>query len=397
MASSVTTPATSTPITNDKINEAANTPSFPPISNPTFSIKDLRAVIPPHCFQRSYFISFLYLFVDLAIISILFYFATFIDYVPNPFLRWALWVLYWIPTGCVATGVWVLAHECGHRAFSPSKLLNDTVGLIFHSALLVPYHAWRITHSRHHKNTSHMEKDEVFVPLLKEEAGELTAFGQSPIAIFAKMLMMSLFGWPTYLLTNAQGRKFDQNANHFSPNSPLFSQKQRSQIIISNIGLVISSSILVALGYYYGFTNLFKFYFVPYLIVNFWLVSITELQHTDASIPHFKDGEWTWLKGALCTVDRDYGVLNIIFHHIGDTHVCHHLFPLIPHYHSEEASQAIRKVLGESYRFDSTPFLKALYKTFQDCVYVQERESGVFWYQGPNEFVNDKQEKCKNS
>lgn len=38
------------------------------------------------------------------------------------------------------TGLWVVAHECGHRAFSDSELICDVVGLILHSALLVPYH-----------------------------------------------------------------------------------------------------------------------------------------------------------------------------------------------------------------------------------------------------------------
>jgi len=44
---------------------------------------------------------------------------------------------------CVVTaGVWVIAHECGHQAFSNSQLINDTVGFILHSCLLVPYFSW---------------------------------------------------------------------------------------------------------------------------------------------------------------------------------------------------------------------------------------------------------------
>jgi omega-6 fatty acid desaturase (delta-12 desaturase) len=45
------------------------------------------------------------------------------------------------PLVCVA-GVWVIAHECGHQAFSSSQLVNDTVGFILHSCLLVPYFSW---------------------------------------------------------------------------------------------------------------------------------------------------------------------------------------------------------------------------------------------------------------
>lgn len=50
----------------------------------------------------------------------------------------------------------------------------------------------------------------------------------------------------------------------------------------------------------------------------------------------FTKQEWNYLRGGLTTVDRDYGMLNSIHHDIG-THVVHHLFPQIPHYHLIEA------------------------------------------------------------
>ena len=76
-------------------------------------------------------------------------------------------------------------------------------------------------------------------------------------------------------------------------------------------------------------------YIVPYLIVNMWLVMITLLQHTHPALPHYSDKEWEWLRGALSTVDRSYGPLDVVFHHIADTHVCHHLFSTMPHYHAQ--------------------------------------------------------------
>ena len=87
-------------------------------------------------------------------------------------------------------------------------------------------------------------------------------------------------------------------------------------------------------------------YVVPLLFVNMWLVLITNLQHTDPAVPHYRGEEWTWLKGALCTIDRDYGILNHVFHHITDTHVAHHIFSNMPHYHAMEATNAIKPLLG---------------------------------------------------
>ncbi len=71
---------------------------------------------------------------------------------------------------------------------------------------------------------------------------------------------------------------------------------------------------------------------------------ITYLQHTHPNLPHYDDKEWDWLRGAMATVDRSYGFLDHIFHHIADTHVAHHLFSYMPHYHAQEATAAIRKV-----------------------------------------------------
>ena len=48
--------------------------------------------------------------------------------------------------------------------------------------------------------------------------------------------------------------------------------------------------------------------------------------------------EWNYMRGGLSTIDRDYGMFNKIQHDIG-THVVHHLFPQIPHYHLTEATE----------------------------------------------------------
>lgn len=59
--------------------------------------------------------------------------------------------------------------------------------------------------------------------------------------------------------------------------------------------------------------------------------------------------EWSYLRGGLSTIDRDYGIFNWIHHDIG-THVVHHLFPQIPHYNLTEATEAAKPVFGDYYR-----------------------------------------------
>lgn len=99
-----------------------------------------------------------------------------------------------------------------------------------------------------------------------------------------------------------------------------------------------------------GFLTVAAYYLIPYMVVNYHLVLITFLQHTDVFMPHFRGKEWNWLRGALCTVDRSFGpLLDRTLHHIVDTHVCHHLFSKMPFYHAQEASIHIRKVKFKQY------------------------------------------------
>jgi hypothetical protein len=75
-------------------------------------------------------------------------------------------------------------------------------------------------------------------------------------------------------------------------------------IVLSDLGLAVVVYGLYKAGLTLGWAWLVKSYVVPYLIVNFWLVTITFLQHTHPNLPHYEDEEWDWLRGALATVDR---------------------------------------------------------------------------------------------
>ncbi|KAK4934002.1 hypothetical protein LTR66_015778, partial [Elasticomyces elasticus] len=129
---------------------------------PDYTIKQIRDAIPAHCFERSGARGLAYVARDVASLAATFYaFNTYVtpDYIPSTPVRAGLWALYTVLQGLFGTGLWVLAHECGHQSFSPSKTLNDTVGWFCHSALLVPYFSWKISHGKHHKATGNIERD----------------------------------------------------------------------------------------------------------------------------------------------------------------------------------------------------------------------------------------------
>lgn len=338
-------------------------PQPPPILQPKFTFADLKAAIPAHCFQRSMAKSFSYLAWDVIVCSVLFYGAyNVLELMPLPFVVKVIgYLAYWFVQGSYMTGLWVIAHECGHQGFSESGLVNDVVGAIFHSILFTPYHSWKITHRIHHANTGSCENDEVYVPITHAEVQPTWSetLEDSPIYNLFKIIQMLILGWmPGYLCLNSWGpKKYNDVAkNHFNPNSSFYLPKERYLVILSNIECFAALSVLGYFIYTYGFWLVFKLYIVPYMVVNYYVVLITYLHHTDTFIPHLREGEWNWLHGNLCTVDRSFGKwIDSVIHRVADTHVCHHLFTKIPHYHAAEATEAMKPILGEYYLNDPTP------------------------------------------
>ncbi|KAI9870258.1 MAG: Oleate hydroxylase fah12, partial [Pleopsidium flavum] len=345
---------------------------------PDYTIKQIRDAIPAHCFVRSGARGLAYVARDVASLAATFY--IFHNYVtpenisPAP-ARAALWAVYTFVQGLFGTGLWVLAHECGHQSFSPSKTLNDTVGWFCHSALLVPYFSWKISHGKHHKATGHLERDMVFVPKSREEyasrmgyyAHELSeVMEETPIATATHMIAQQLAGWLLYLAINVTGHNHHERqsegrgkgkrnglgggVNHFDPSSPLYEAKDGKLILLSDLGLAIMAGILFMIGKNFGWTNLAVWYFIPYLWVNHWLVAITFLQHTDPSLPHYEAHTWTFARGAAATIDREFGFIGrSLLHGIVETHVLHHYVSTIPFYHADEATEAIKPIMGKHY------------------------------------------------
>ncbi|OCH84578.1 delta12-fatty acid desaturase [Obba rivulosa] len=397
-----------------------------PVVIPDLTVKDLLSAIPAHCHKRSALRSSVYIVWDAILIAAFYKLATFADArvtpahisLPSPYLytfaRFAIWSLYGFATGLFATGLWVIAHECGHQAFSESKTINNAVGWVLHSALGVPYHSWRITHGKHHASTGHMTQDQVFVPKTRSQRGlpafdpaneelggasvseevmkELKeAIGDSPIGAALGAASYLLVGWPMYISTNASGQKrYPPNTNHFKPSAVMFAPHHRDQILVSDVGIVLWLAAIVTWIYYKGFAEVFRLYLVPYLWVNHWLVLITFLQHTDPLLPHYRAPEFTFPRGALATMDRsllgDCGrvmawIGAMATHGISETHVAHHVCSKIPHYHAWEATDALRKRLAQSgIKLEGRPGGWAeMYRVFKECRFVED-EGDVLFY-----------------
>lgn len=146
-------------------------------------------------------------------------------------------------------------------------------------------HCRKHSHRRHHSNTGNVQKDEVrqllafvaslsqvrvsscqlqpsvfavifqsalqlcsrcpqvFVPKhkTKPETEDPSEWQDIPVVRLFIIANVLLFGWPMYLLANVSGREYDGHASHFDPYSPIFSKRERSEIVVSDavLGLVL--------------------------------------------------------------------------------------------------------------------------------------------------------------
>ncbi|GJZ99977.1 delta(12) fatty acid desaturase-like protein [Tanacetum coccineum] len=174
-------------------------------------------------------------------------------------------------------------------------------------------------------------------------------------------------------------------ASHYYLQSVLFINSQRAKVFLSDVGVLVFIYAYYRIVMTQGAIWLFNLFGGPWVSMCGILLVLSYLQHNHPSIPHFDSLEWSWIRGALSTVDRDVGLM--IVKNKTDNHVVHHLFPAIPSYHAHEATEAIKPMLGDYYKYDGTSFLKAFWREMKECIFVEpddyddedKKKNGVYW------------------
>eukprot|EP01084_Bolivina_argentea_P188385 324315_1 len=111
----------------------------------------------------------------------------------------------------------------------------------------------------------------------------------------------------------------------------------------------------------------YKYFIIAYLpcfmVFNYWLYTVTYMQHHDeisktGSIM-YDDSTFTFLEGALQTIDRKYGdIIDKMHHNITNGHVGHHIyFTKISHYHLIEATNAVKNYLKAKNKYKFIPYI----------------------------------------
>ncbi|KAM5539758.1 hypothetical protein V8D89_006571 [Ganoderma adspersum] len=383
---------------------------------PSVSIKDVHAAVPRHLFERNTAKGLFYVARTVGL-SVLFYkFATRIDQLSwataaalglgpagRSLVSWSLWILFWFWQSVAFAGFWTLGHECGHETLSPYSLLNHVIGICLHTFFLTPYFAWRATHRSHHKGTNNLARDETYHPWTRKDwklpdAAHTTKMDykelieETPLYTLSKLVFRQFIGFQIYLAQNRKGNpKYPPGTSHYKPSSKLFKPQDRNSIIISDIAIGVMLLNLAVWINQVGFHAVWSLYFVPWLWAHNWLVMFTYLQHSDPTVPYYREKSWTFARGALATVDRPvFGWIGVFFwNNIAHHHVAHHFFVTIPFYNLEKVTEAIKPVLGDTYCYDSTPTFYAVWRSFTQCTFVEDEGDVLFFRNQRGEALRD--------
>ena len=176
----------------------------------------------------------------------------------------------------------------------------------------------QLSHQRHHMYHNHIEKDYShpwYTPdrLEREDEGAARLMHTTGILRF----LFPFYGWLIYLYGMPDGSHFiPWSSQRLWKDSP---SSEYTKCLISTVSCIAyATAIYFACGqdlktvaYYYG---------APWVMLGWWLVAVTYLQHHNPDTVVYDDEDWKFVDSAFETVDRTFGFgIDTLHHHITGT------------------------------------------------------------------------------
>lgn len=289
-------------------------------------LKDIIKTLPRECFQKDRRKAWLSVLINVLAVGL--------GYVGIAKLPWFLLPIAWIFTGTALTGLFVLAHDCGHRSFAKRRWVNDLVGHILTAPLIYPFHSWRILHNHHHLHTNKLLVDNTWNPWLPE------AYTESNL--FLKGFYRAMRGrfWWIGSIAHWAVLHFDL-AN--------FSKRDHGKVKLSISVVVIFAAVLFpTLIMTTGVWGFIKFWLMPWLGYHFWMSTFTLVHHTAPKIPFRLPENWSAAEAQLAgTVHCHYPSWVEFLCHDINVHIPHHVSVAIPSYNLRMAHKSLLQNWGD--------------------------------------------------
>lgn len=289
-------------------------------------ISDIVRTIPKSCFQKDWRKACVSIGITLSTVAI--------GYSAIVLSPWFLLPITWFFTGTALTGLFVIAHDCGHRSFAKQRWINDWVGHVMMLPLIYPFHSWRLLHDHHHVNTNKLDVDNAWDPWTSE-----TFITASP---FMQGLYRSMRGFLWWLASIAHWASLHFNVKRFAP-------RDRQNVRISVTAVVLFAVIFFPTLYVtVGAWGIVKFWLMPWLGYHFWMSTFTLVHHTIPEIQFQPESSWAAVPAQLSgTVHCSYPKWVEILCHDINVHVPHHISVAIPSYNLRQAHKSLMTNWGE--------------------------------------------------
>ncbi len=307
----------------------------------TESLNDVRAIIPPACYQRSAKRA------TWALIQ-----AVLLWVVPVVALAfvtsWWLVVPLWILAGLAVSGLFVLGHDASHGALLDSRTANRLIAQACMAPSVHVEAAWDLGHNRiHHGYTTRQGFDFVWHPLT---VAEYRALG--PMGKLRHRFEWSSLGSGAYFLRTVWWQKM------WRFNAP---GKRHDAIVRDKITL--TAAIALVLGGTVTFGALtggwvdavwlpVKLYVVPFLLFVHIIGWTVYVHHVAPDIRWWPRKEWSQFRGQMesTTILRVPRLVNRLWFHNIFVHVPHHVDARIPFHQLPAAAAAIAEAYPETVR-----------------------------------------------
>jgi omega-6 fatty acid desaturase (delta-12 desaturase) len=315
-------------------------------------LRGLRDAIPAECFKIDPAQSWWTLFRIFGCIGVLMSAIHTLPLSWGPDLVWQAPILcaLWLLTGWAMVGLFVLGHDCGHKAFSRTRWVNKVVGHLCMSPLSNALHTWTVTHDHHHAHTQRRGEEVDWAAHLKtKKEFDQTTWRKDLIVRLGYALPFGVFFW---IITNTIRRGFLVKHQIGERRFNL----ERRELLISNLVMLSTiSAIYGGLLVWGGLWTMLKYYGVPGFIATVTGALIITVQHANRHTLSYTQEGWTPMRGQLVsTFDvrfprwLEWAWCNITIH------IPHHVAPTIPWYHLPKASAALKAAYPNHYQ--SRPF-----------------------------------------
>ncbi len=243
-----------------------------------------------------------------------------------------------LPAAGLVVRIFILQHDCGHRALFRSQRANDWTGRACSLATLTPYANWRRHHAGHHANWNNLDRREsgtdFYSSCLTVAEYRRLSRGQRLLCRLLRHPVIALGLLPPLIFVLLYRLPFD---------TPASWRRERRSVLATNVALV---AMFVGMGLLLGFANVARVQ-LPVIafaaIAGVWLFSI---QHRFHAATWLRRDAWNATRASLHGSSHlslpqplRWFSGDIGYHHV------HHLNPRIPNYRLAECHAGSR-ILG---------------------------------------------------